>query len=306
MLKKALALTLAFSCLASVSHAQEREESSVMSAGDSYKKNWTATLFSIASVSNMSYGKEQTDTRSLDSYNYIGLNYKIDADTKASVRIPFTYSTAGQNKYGDEVASVMDLQDVHFAYSKYDLGYIGNIDISGNVKIYMPTSPYSQASKMVTKLRFEAYFEYSIGRFSSITYGVKPDIYWQRQTAYFDPETPQYNDGNFKKDPRTTTKQYALEHYVEAVIDLNRMFSLKPKVGFDEDWAYSSSVEELEGSHRTKLRAGVGLEIRAMKGLTFTAGVQNDTTLGSFKGKDVSYMQPENTQYSVMTNAFLF
>ncbi|XGC79627.1 hypothetical protein ACES2L_09840 [Bdellovibrio bacteriovorus] len=306
MLKKALALTLAFSCFASLSNAQEREESSVMSAADTYRKNWTATLFSIASVSNMSYGKKATDDRSLESYNYIGLNYKMDADTKVSVRFPFVYNTAGQNKYAEQEASVLDLQDIHFAFSKYDLGYIGDVDISGNVKVYLPTSEYSQNSKMVAKLRFEGYFEYSIGRFSSITYAVKPDLYWQRQTVYFDPETPQYDDGNYVKDPRSTTRQYALEHYVEAVIDINRTFSIKPKAGFDEDWYYSSEEEQLEGSHVTKVKAGLGLEIRAMKGLTFTAGVQNTTSLGSYKGKDVKWMQPENTQYSLMTNAFLF
>ncbi|WP_374073736.1 hypothetical protein [Bdellovibrio bacteriovorus] len=306
MLKKALALTLALSCFGTFVHAQEREESLVMSAGDSFRRNWNVTLFSIASVSNMSYGKTASGDRAVDSYNYFGFNNKIDADTKFSVRIPFTYNTSGRNEYDDQVAATMDLQDIHFAYSKYDLGYIGDVDISGNVKIYMPTSAYSQNSKLVTKLRLEGYFEYAIGRFSSITYAVKPDIYWQRQTAYFDPETPQYNDGAFKKDPRGTTKQYSFEHYVEAVIDINRYFSVKPKVGFDEDWYYSSDVEELEGNHVTKVKAGMGLEMRPMRGLTFTLGFQNQTSLGSYKGKDVSYWQPENTEYSLMTNAYVF
>lgn len=307
MLKKALALVLAVSCLSPFAHSQEREESLVMSAGDSFRRKWNATLFSIASVSNMSFGKkETTDTRAVDSYNYIGFNHKIDADTKISVRIPFVYNTEGMNSYGDKVASVMDLQDVHFAYAKYDLGYIGDVDISGNMKVYLPTSEFAQNSKMVARLRMEAYFEYSIGRFSSITYAVKPDFFWQRQTAYFNPDTPQLDNGGYRKDPRSTTKQYSFEHYLEAVIDLNRYFSVKPKAGFDEDWYYSSDVEQLEGSHVTKVKAGLGLEVRPKRGLTFTLGVQNQTTLGSYRGKDVTWGQPENTQYSLMTNAFLF
>lgn len=306
MLKKALALTLALSCFAPFAPAQEREESLVMSAGDSFKRNWTVTFFSIASVSNMSFGKKATGDRSIDSYNYFGFNNKIDADTKFSVRIPFLFNTTGQNEYGDQENSNMELQDIHLAYSKYDLGYIGDVDISGNVKMYLPTSAYSQNSKMITKIRLEAYFEYSIGRFSSVTYAIKPDIFWQSQTAYFNPDTPQYDDGNFKKDPRSTTKQYALEHYVEAVLDINKYFSAKPKVGFVEDWYYSSEVEQLEGSHVTKVRAGMGLEMRPLRGVTFTLGFQNQTTLGSYKGKDVAFWQPENTQYSLMTNAFVF
>lgn len=306
MLKKALALTLTLSCFGSLGYAQEREESLVMSAGDAFRRNWNVTLFSIASLSNMSYGKQATADRSVGSYNYFGFNYKIDSDTKFSVRIPFTYNTAGQNEYGDQMSSILDLQDVHFAYTKYDLGYIGDIDISGNAKVYLPTSEYAQNAKMVAKLRLEAYFEYAIGRFSFLTYAVKPDIYWQRQTAYFNPDTPQWDDGTFKKDPRSTTKQYSFEHYLEAVLDINKYFAVKPKAGFDEDWYYSSSVEDLEGSHVTKIRSGVGLEMRAMRGLTLTVGVQNETTLGSYKGKDVAFWQPENTEYTLMTNAYVF
>jgi hypothetical protein len=306
MLKAALILVLIFILPLSAVFAQEREENMVMSATDSLRQKWNVTLFSIASVNNMSYGKQATSTRSFDSYNYFGFNNKIDADTKFSVRIPFIYSSPGQNSYAENTPSRLDIQDVHFAFSKYDLGYIGDVDISGNVKLYLPTSEYSQNSKLVAKLRFEAYFEYAIGRFSSINYVIKPDFYWQRQTAFLNTDTPQFNDGAFVRDPRSTTKQYSFQHYLESVIDVNRYYSVKPRLGFDEDWYYSSDIEQLEGNHVTRFVAGLGLEMRPMRGLTFTLGVQNQTTLGSYKGKDVVLGAPENTQYSLMTNAFLF
>ncbi len=306
MLKKALALSLILSCFSSLVFAQEREESLVMSAGESFRRNWTVTLFSIASVSNMSFGKKATGDRAVESYNYFGFNRKIDADTKFSFRLPFLYKTTGQDKYGENKASSVDLQDIILSYAKYDLGYIGEVDISGNAKVYLPTSENSQNSKTLGKLRLEAYFEYALGRFSTLTYGVKPDFYWQTQTAFFNTDTPTYADGFFVKDPRGTTKQYSLEHYLEAVLDINKYFSFKPKTGFVEDWYYSSEVEQLEGNHVTKVRLGLGFEMRPMRGWTFTLGAQNETTLGSFKGKDVAFGQPENTQYSLMTNAFLF
>lgn len=306
MLKKALVLAIALSSLSFSVQAQEREESMVMSAGDAFRRNWNVTLFSIASVENMTYNRKATDTRSIESYNYFGFNYRIDSDSRFSVRIPFLYNTAGQNSYADEMPSKVDLQDVHFAYSKYDLGYIGDIDLSGNIKIYMPTSEYAQNSKMITKIRLEAYFEYAIGRFSSITWAVKPDIFWQRQTAFADPDTPRFDDGEFRRDPRSTTKQYGLEHYLEAVIDVNKYISIKPRVGFVESWYYSSDVEDLEGRHVTRLRSGIGIGIRPMRGLNFTLGIQNQSTLAAYRGKDVTFWEPENTQYSLMTNAYVF
>lgn len=306
MLKNALGILLLALCFGSSVHAQEREESMVMSASDSFRKKWNMTFFSIASVSNMSFGKKNTAARSFGSYNYLGLNHRLNQDEKVSLRVPFLFNSSGQNEYADHVQQEVKLHDVHVAYSMYDLGYIGDVDISGNVKLYLPTSQFSQNQEMIAKLRLEAYFEYAIGRFSSITWAVKPDIFWQSRTAYLNEDTPVWEDGEFKKDPRSTNKRYSLEHFVEVVVDINRYFALKPKVGFDEDWYYSSEAEKLEGGHVTKLKAGLGLEIRPVRGLTFTVGMQNSTTLNSYRGKDVAYFQPENTEYSLMTNALVF
>lgn len=306
MLKNALGIVLLVFSFGSAVQAQEREESLVMSAADSFRKNWNMTFFSIASVSNMSYGKKNTAARAFGSYNYFGLNHRLNPDEKVSLRIPFLYNSTGQNEYADHVRQEVKLHDVIVAYSMSDLGYIGDVDLSGNVKLYLPTSRFSQTQEMIAKLRFEAYFEYSIGRFSSITWAVKPDIFWQSRTAYLNEDTPVWEDGEFRRDPRSTNKRYSLEHYVELVVDLNRYFAVKPKVGFDEDWYYSSEVEKLEGNHVTKLKAGLGLEIRPVRGFTFTVGMQNSTSLNSYRGKDVAYFQPENTEYSLMTNALVF
>lgn len=306
MFKKAIALTLIFSSFSLSAFAQESEERLVMNSGDSGSRNWTASLFSIASLPNMSFGKKASSDRSIGSYNYVGLNTRIDGDSKFSVRIPFVFNTSGQNEYGDQESSVLDLQDVHVAYSNYNLGYIGDLEMWGVAKLYLPTSAYSQNSKMVARLRFEFNVEYPLGRFSMIRYVAKPDIFWQRQTAYFDPETPQYSDGGYKLEPRKTTKQYSLDHYLEAILDINKYFSVKPRAGFDEDWYYSSSAEDLEGSHVTKVYGSIGVEARPVRGWKFTLGVTNKTTLGSFKGKDVAFGQPENTEYYLMTNGSLF
>lgn len=309
MFKKALALTLALSTIAPFAFAQEREESMVMSVGDSFRKKWNVTFFSIASSSNMTTGTKArnsgVENSAITSYNYFGVNYRIDSDRKVSLRLPFYLELAGTDKYGDKQENDMSLGDIHIAYSMYDLGYIGPVDISGNVKVYLPTSKYTESTGNVARFRGEVYFEYAIGRFSSIQYGMKPDIFWQSRTASYNTEMPLRDDGFFVSDPRSTNKQYSFEHFVELVADVNKYIALKPRVGFDEDWYYSSSAEELEGSHVTKFRAGFGIEVRPVRGITFTLGIQNETNLTPHSG-DVAFFMPQNTQYSIMTNAFVF
>lgn len=311
MLKKILVLSLSFGCLISGAHAAIMDqEASVMSLGDNKKTDLSVTFFSIASMANMKPGKSgpsNVSDRMLDSYDYLSLNYRINADEKASIRVPVLFSTAGVNEYGDQKPSKASLSDIHFVYSNYDLGYIGDVDFSGNAKLYLPTSPYSQAAKTIAKIRFEGFFSLKIGRFSDIEYVVKPDIYLQSQTAFFNADDiPQFDDGTFMRDPRSTTKQFGLEHYLQLNLDINKYLSFLLKSGFNEDWYHSSAAEQLDGGHVTKARAGLGFEVRPMRGLNFTLGMQNDTILSSYRGNDIAFFQPENTQYTLMTNAFLF
>lgn len=216
-------------------------------------------------------------------------------------------STEGINEYGDAKPAKISLSDIHFVYSNYDLGYIGDMDLSGNVKLFLPTSAYSQAAKTIVKLRFEGFITWKYARYSSLQYVCKPDIYFQSQTAYFNAEDiPQFEDGTFMRDPRSTNKQFSLEHFIELNFDLNKYFTVLTKMGFNEDWYYASQAEQLEGGHVTKYRAGLGLFINAFKKANFTLGVQNDTVLGSNHGNDIAFFQPENTQYSLMSNVFIF
>lgn len=301
---KSLILPVLCLLIASPALAQEREEMQAMSTGDTYRKYWGLTLFSIASVRNSF--RQVNEPRTIDSYNYFGLNYRIDSDTRLSLRIPFLLNTEGYNMYNDKMVSKGQIQDIHVAYSRYDLGYIGDIDLSGNVKAYMPTSEWSAKSGMIARFRGEIYFEYAIGRFSAISYGIKGDIFWQRNRSYIDYSIPRFDDGNFMRDPRGTTRQYSLEHFVEAYIDINQYFTVKPRVGFDEDWYYSSETEALAGRHQTVLRSALGLEVRPFRGWRFTFAIQDQTRLQGNRGKDVAFWEPQNIQYSLMTNGSIF
>lgn len=305
-----ISLALALSCLfmasPSFSAVLDGEDFGQLSTSAGRFNDWSMSFFSIASVQNMKPGKTATEDRSIDSYNYLSLNYKLDSASRASLRVPFNFTTQGQNEYGDKVTSDFSLNDIHFVYSNYDLGYIGDIDLSGKVKWYLPTSRISQNQKLISKIRFEGYADLALSRSVLIAYVAKPDIYLQSQTASFNQDVPQFDDGGYVYDPRQTTKQFGLEHYLQVQWDINSLFSLTTKTGFNESWYHTSNVENLEGNHTTALRLGLSLWIRPMRGVAFTLGVSNDTMLNSYRGKDIAFVEPQNTQYSLMTNAYVF
>lgn len=287
--------------------AQDREQSMVMSLGDYSNGKMSTSYFSIYSVGNMKPGKDEpAGGRNIGGYNYFSLNYKLDQDRKVSLRLPFTYQTAGYNEYGDYETQRGDLQDIFVSMSFYDLGYIGAIDISGAVKLYAPTSANSQNSGMISRLRGEFFFDWNFSRFSSLTYVLKPGMFFQGNTAYINDMAGVDDQGFYYSDPRSTTKQFELENYLELVADVNQYLALKPRLGFDEEWKYGSVANDIPATHVTKAVAGFGIEVRPMRRLNMTFGVQNETILNSYKGKDIAFWQPENTSFIVMTNLFLF
>lgn len=265
---------------------------------------WATSFFSFASATTQQISK---GSASVSSYNYLSLNRRLSEDTKFSLRVPFYYNTAGFNKYGDFDKQDVSLSDVHLVYSMYDLGYIGAIDISGNLKLYLPTSDYSQTQRTIAKIRPEMFFEWAFGRFSSLTYVVKPDYYIQSQTAYFDKTTRTRDDGSYVTDPRHTTKIASVEHYLELDADMGRYWSVKPSIGFTEDWYNKSAAENLPGAHLTYARTDLGFEIRPARWINFTVGIENKAPLNRNKyGDKVALFRPKDNTVFLMTNAYLY
>ncbi len=265
---------------------------------------WTVTFFSIASTETRNF---DSGSPSVGSYDYFGFNRRLSPTTKFAFRVPFLFNTAGYNKYGDFDKQDIKLHDVILNFSDYDFYYIGEVDVSANFKLYLPTSEYSQLQKTVARIRPEFYFKYNFGRYSWISYGFKPDYYIQSQTAYYDDTTPRRADGTFVTDPRKTNKIASLEHYLEGSININRLFSARLKSGFDEDWYYGSEAENLDGGHVTYAVSSAGVEIRPMRGLNFILSLQNKAILYSGKGgRAVSLFNPRDNSIVLQTNAYVF
>ncbi|QLY24138.1 hypothetical protein [Bdellovibrio sp. KM01] len=307
MLRKATGLLIASLLVSTSSFAAVLDGDDFVSATSvsGRANDWSLTFFSIASQANMKPGKSTSEARSVDTYDYFSINYKLGADQKAALRLPFNYNTAGMDEYGEKQTSNFSMQDIHFVYSNYDLGYFGDIDLSGKVKAYLPSSKVSQENGLITKIRLEGYADYNFNRSWSVAYVAKPDIYWQSQTASINTSIPTFDDGMYVTDPRQTNKQFGLEHYVQFQYYINSIFQITTKTGFVENWYHSSAVEGLDGDHTTALRLGASLWIKPARGFSFTLGVGNDSMLGSYKGEDTKIWQPFNTQYSLMTNIYV-
>ncbi len=267
--------------------------------------DWRVSFFSISSLGNMRPGMTADGERSLDSYVYFSFNKSIASDQRFSVRIPFANNTAGFDAYGEEVPWMTNLQNVHFVWTDYDWGYLGDVDFQGKVKIYLPTSEYSQASKMVAQLRVEFIADYTVAPKWQFHYEFVPDIYWQTQTASLNEDVPLRYDGSYAWDPRQTTQQYGLNQKFRLSYDVTPRFGVDGGFEIDEGWYYSSTAENLNGRHSTTCTPNMGIKL-SLDRYFFRFGVGNTTRLEGYRGKDVQFFLPENTEYSLMFTGSLF
>lgn len=266
---------------------------------NSERSNFGVSYFLLSSMLTSQLQKEGTP--SLSAYNFLSLNYRLTRDTKLSFRPVFYWNTSGKNKYGDDVVADASIGDAHFVYSDYKMfkDEENEISLSGSYKLYLPTSEISQKIKNYFQLRAEFYLEKRLAVDSSITYMAKPEIHFQSQRAFVDDMNPQFVNAK-------TTKSGALEQAIEFKQDLNRTYSLKPAVGFKEEWFYGSEENQLNEDHTTTLRSALGLEVRPFRGLNFTVSYENLTKLASQKNGDkIAFFHPDNNSIVMLLNASL-
>jgi hypothetical protein len=297
MLKKTLAVALASLLVTSISSAAVLDgDDAVVSASSGKFKDWGLSFFSLASRKNMQPGiddqKEKEKDRSIFAYNYFSVNYKVDATQRYSLRLPFGYTSAGYDERGENKTEEFQMQDIHFVYSNYDLGYVGDVDLSGKVKFYLPTSKSTLDKKSIGYIRLEGYADYVISRNWSIAYIVKPDIYLQTQTSYYNSNTDRFS----------RTKQYELEHYAQLQWDATSYLTFQASAGFAETWEHESAAQNLKANHFTAFKYGGSAWYTVQRGLMFTLSVENETEIGSIRGDGARYSAPENTNYVLLTN----
>lgn len=274
---------------------------------------FTKFRYSYFSIGGMTAKQLDEGGGSFSNYNYVGVNYKWDDDRKLALRLPFYFNTAGFDKYGNNVPQKVDMADVVLAATFYDLGYIGPVDLSGTVKLGLPTSKYSQMNKMIAFLSMDLFADYTLARFTTLTYLAKPRYYFQSQKAFFDSTTRTRDDGSYVTDPRRTNKIADFEHTLQVTRDLNRSWAVKARVGTDETWYYGSSAEGLNGGHMTNGIAGMSVQYRATRTWMVAVGVDNMPKLLPYRDRktgkvleEVAFFRPKDNSYTLQLNGVLF
>ncbi len=244
---------------------------------------------------------------SVGAYNYIGVSKKIDSNDQVGFRYVFYYDSAGYkfnpSKFKEDyVGHQTETGDPYFTYSRYSIAKFDDLNLSGSGRIYLPLSRFSQATKLVTQLRTEFFFDQPLYKFSNFNFSNKTDYFVQTQKDYLDGDVARSDDGTYPSTAVKGTKQWNTENYIEIDANLSKKFSFKPRLGFEDSWYFGSAAENIEPRHDTDFKTQMGFDYRAAKSLSFTLALENRTALLNRKDA-VAFGRPEDNKWIFITYA---
>lgn len=258
---------------------------------------WGASFFSIGSLSQ---GQIETGGASYSAYSYLGLNYKLSETRSWSLRPVFNSNSEGLDKSGKKVNADFSWGDAHLVYSDKEIATLGPAGVSTNFKLYLPTSEFSRQIHTVAVFRPETFVAYDLGGKMWLTWVIKPDFFIQSQTTFEDPSSPAVG-GSYK---RKATSLAALEHYLEFKRELNKVFAIKPYVGFKENWTHAGGTPDLKAAHNTSAKLGVGIDLRPLEGVSFSLSAENLVRVSN-RADAVKYFRSEDNSLILITTASL-
>lgn len=234
------------------------------------------------------------DTQELSSFDifdsYISFNYKISNDFRIAARPAFGYALQGTTNSGRETNDRARIRDFSFvaAFSNlFQESLPAAMSYRMAPRLYLPTSDGSKEEGMIARLRLEQSLRWNLDRYTEISIYAKPSYYFQRSTTFL----------TSAGRPRTS-RMADSEHGVELSYDLSKMFSIKPGLNFIESWSNASAANNQATYRSSVVDYRLGLEVRAMKALSFSIGIQHE--------QDLLAKQDDEISYSLLTGGTLF
>lgn len=245
---------------------------------------------------------------SINIYNYLSLNYRLNSSERFSFRPAFSYRTNGFAGNGDQQTAEVYMGDIYVNYNNYDLAVLpGDWELSGQFRYYFPTSESSQQKKQFGELYNEMRSEKLLSDGWSMTYTTKSSYFLHSQKAYRYERT--YPDGGKKIEARAN-RIGEIDHYFTGRKFINKIFSPGVDVGFIHEWNYTSEQVRGGSASRNQLKIAPNTEIHITRRAWFILGIENTQDLNNTRitsqweddrGQSIKLFHPENTQYYLMT-----
>lgn len=258
------------------------------------KSPFSYSYFNWATVNSRDY---RNGDGQFSFYNFVGVDYRLNYESKISFRPVFFLSSAGRNFFGEDVGSEIAIGDPYFQYSHYDIALLpGDIGLFGAFRLYVPLSDASKVNKQLTRTEGRFVFTTPVGRGIELSYHFHPGYYFYARRGTT-------NHFGFAKG----NKQAELEHFLELSERLTTELGFSQRVGLTHQWIYDVPSMDLASKRDEFLNLSF-MASYSVSSVNFLGGVINDIKLREFKTpssrlrqRPLVLLREEELQYSLMT-----
>lgn len=232
-----LGIVLIGSCLA---FAQSDTDGEGKSEFKLFSRHWSPTFYSLASVE-----RDRLEEKGgrLSTYNYFSFHTFLGGPYRFSLRLPFTYGSAGTDDFNGDKNNeqqfliqdpILEVRNPEFMYVPLDIGMYWAF------RVYLPASKSSRQMGQIARFRNHVSFNKVITSWLETTIENRYYYSWQSRTSYkTDPFTDEM--GFEVTDATAATKQHEVENWLHIM----GKFTPKVKAGvtaITEDSFYHKSA----------------------------------------------------------------
>lgn len=174
------------------------------------RTHWTPSFFSLANVENDRF----ENGGRLSTYNYLSFSTFVSDSLRFKLRLPFTYGSAGTDRFNGDKANVQELQlqDIILCWQSSNFLLLPlDIGTYWEGRVYLPNSKSSKDSGLITRLRNDIILTKMFSRSWALEYNNKLGYYQQSRRSY---PVHFQDELGFDVEATAATKHWDLDHWL--------------------------------------------------------------------------------------------
>ncbi len=256
---------------------------------------YSFNFFSLISTDGVTHKQEKPQW---SSYNYIGVNYRINFDEQISLRPAFNYNTPGRNRFGTYDEGGIIMGDTYFQYANFNaLNLPGGISTVAQYRWYFPTGQNSRDRKTFGIAQGWFTFTRSLPHKMQLNYHVRPRYWFQSRTAGINKFN--YADGTPGASIRGNPK-YEWNHYLQLGKILSTNWAVLLDAGMTNRESYASEVNDIRPQRTEEINLAVGFRYNFNMRTNFILSI-SDNIRTKYARRPIKLGRDEEMNYALLT-----
>lgn len=233
------------------------------------------------------------------TYNQVTASTYVSYNYRLSLRVPFQFNTGGTDRFNGEKVNEQEafLQDIIIGMQNYELLMLpADFSLYWEGRMYLPTSPNSKKSGLITRLRNEFILSRVFSRHFEMEFSNKFSYFFQSRSTY---KNTYRDEFDFEQTSASATKKMEVENRLSAWGKITPETGIGWQVGTEETYQNESDAENKHNPGRRNLKTGPSIRFPLTKNANFIFNYED--VVPREKAEQLGKFYADNTQFTLLS-----